>query len=68
VFRRSKQQTNISEIYVYKAVDIWAAGCVFAELLSNKVMFPGRDHLHQMDLIITLLGTPDKEAIDMIAR
>ncbi|KAH7883712.1 CMGC MAPK protein kinase [Phlebopus sp. FC_14] len=41
-----------------KAVDIWAVGCILAELLNGKPLFPGRDYGHQLDLILDVIGTP----------
>ncbi|KAJ7170013.1 CMGC/MAPK protein kinase [Mycena filopes] len=41
-----------------KAIDIWAVGCVLAELLSGRPLFPGRDYSHQLDLILDVIGTP----------
>lgn len=41
-----------------KAVDLWSVGCIFAELLSRRALFPGTSYLHQLSLITTLLGTP----------
>ena len=29
------------------AIDVWAVGCIFAEMLGRKALFPGRDYLHQ---------------------
>src|SRR5947209_15725157 len=40
------------------AIDMWAAGCIFGELLGHKPLFPGRSEIHQLDLIVDLLGTP----------
>lgn len=40
-------------------VDVWAAGCVMAELMSRKVLFPGTSEIEQMRLIHGVLGTPD---------
>ncbi|KAJ8550880.1 hypothetical protein K7X08_000250 [Anisodus acutangulus] len=40
------------------AIDIWSIGCIFAELLSGKPLFPGKNVVHQLDLITDLLGTP----------
>jgi len=50
------------------AIDIWAIGCIFAELLSGKVLFPGKDYVHQMSLIISVLGTPTDEVLATIGR
>ncbi|KAG9314480.1 CMGC MAPK protein kinase [Chiua virens] len=41
-----------------KAVDLWAVGCILAELLNGKALFPGRDYSHQLDLILDVIGTP----------
>lgn len=41
-----------------KAIDIWAVGCILAELLSGRPLFPGRDYSHQLDLILDIIGTP----------
>ncbi|KAF5374781.1 hypothetical protein D9758_000149 [Tetrapyrgos nigripes] len=41
-----------------KAVDLWAVGCILAELLSGRPLFPGRDYSHQLDLILDVIGTP----------
>jgi len=41
------------------AVDIWSAGCILGELLDHKPLLPGRSEIHQIDLILDLLGTPN---------
>jgi hypothetical protein len=43
---------------------VWAVGCIFAELLGTKPLFPGDDYLHQLRLIVELLGSPSEE--DMV--
>ncbi|CAM9497806.1 unnamed protein product [Lampetra planeri] len=35
-----------------KAIDMWAAGCIFAEMLSGKTLFAGAHELEQMQLIL----------------
>ena len=39
-------------------VDIWSAGCVILELQTRKPLFPGENSMHQMELIMRLLGFP----------
>ncbi len=37
-------------------VDIWAIGCVFAELISGQALWPGRSDVDQLYLIRKTLG------------
>jgi len=46
-----------------KAVDMWSVGCILAELLGRKPLFPGRDSFHQITLIVSVLGTPSSANI-----
>lgn len=39
-------------------VDMWAVGCILAELLLGNVLFPGRDFRHQVELICSIIGKP----------
>mmetsp|Transcript_36892 Transcript_36892/g.59168 ORF Transcript_36892/g.59168 Transcript_36892/m.59168 type:complete len:406 (-) Transcript_36892:119-1336(-) len=45
------------------AIDIWSIGCIFAELLIRKPLYPGHNTQHQLDLIINLLGSPALEEL-----
>ncbi|KAI9593563.1 kinase-like domain-containing protein [Syncephalis fuscata] len=44
-----------------KAIDVWSVGCILAEMLSGRPLFPGRDYHHQLTLILDVLGTPTME-------
>eukprot|EP01139_Manchomonas_bermudensis_P018929 Amastigsp_a676228_324.p2 type:complete len:412 gc:universal Amastigsp_a676228_324:1-1236(+) len=44
-------------------VDVWAAGCIFAELLRRKPLLAGKDQVHQLSLILNTFGTPAPEDI-----
>ena len=43
-----------------EAVDVWAAGCVLAELLLRRPWLPGSSDLSQLGLIFNALGTPPR--------
>jgi p38 MAP kinase len=45
-------------------VDIWGAGCILAEMLEGKPLFPGKDHINQFSIITELLGTPPDDVIN----
>uniref|UniRef100_A0A1A7ZNK0 mitogen-activated protein kinase n=3 Tax=Nothobranchius TaxID=28779 RepID=A0A1A7ZNK0_NOTFU len=47
-------------------VDIWSVGCIMAELLTGRPLFPGTDHIDQLKLIMTLVGRPGQELLDKI--
>jgi len=47
-------------------IDIWSVGCILAEFLGRKALFPGRDYLQQLRLIIEALGPPSDEDLNTI--
>ncbi|KAG7571433.1 hypothetical protein FFLO_00616 [Filobasidium floriforme] len=44
-----------------KSIDVWSIGCILAEMLNGKPLFPGKDYHHQLSLILDVLGTPSME-------
>lgn len=36
-----------------------ALGCIFGELLRHRPLLPGKSEMQQMELICSLLGTPN---------
>lgn len=41
-------------------IDIWSAGCIFAELLGGKPLFDGKSEPDQIHKIFQLLGMPNE--------
>ncbi|KAG5879382.1 hypothetical protein JTB14_032087 [Gonioctena quinquepunctata] len=39
-------------------IDIWAIGCLFAEMMTGDPLFPGDSDIDQLHLIVKLLGKP----------
>ena len=44
-------------------VDVWSMGCVIAELVLNRPIFPGKSANEQLLEIMKILGTPNAEQI-----
>ena len=40
-------------------VDVFAVGCIFAEVLGRQVLFQGKNVVDQLTLIVRLVGTPE---------
>eukprot|EP01025_Chloroclados_australasicus_P012256 TRINITY_DN15619_c0_g1_i1.p4 TRINITY_DN15619_c0_g1~~TRINITY_DN15619_c0_g1_i1.p4 ORF type:complete len:175 (-),score=25.40 TRINITY_DN15619_c0_g1_i1:289-813(-) len=49
------------------AIDIWSVGCILGEMLQRKPLFPGKDYLNQIKLIIQMLGTPSDQDLSFLA-
>ncbi|XP_065173575.1 mitogen-activated protein kinase 1 [Atheta coriaria] len=49
-----------------KSIDIWSVGCILAEMLSNRPIFPGKHYLDQLNHILGVLGSPSQEDLDCI--
>jgi cyclin-dependent kinase-like len=39
-----------------KTVDIWAIGCIYAEMFNGMPLFPGDSDLHTLKLILDMFG------------
>jgi len=44
-------------------VDIWASGCVTAELILGRYLFPGDSAVEKLIAVLKILGTPSVEEI-----
>ncbi|VDM81991.1 unnamed protein product, partial [Strongylus vulgaris] len=47
-------------------VDIWSVGCIFAEMINHRVLFPGLDRVDQWTKIINVMGTPSEDFISQL--
>uniref|UniRef100_A0A914UIQ7 Cyclin-dependent kinase 20 n=1 Tax=Plectus sambesii TaxID=2011161 RepID=A0A914UIQ7_9BILA len=43
------------------SVDMWAVGCILAEMLNSSALFPGENDIEQIICVLRLLGTPTDE-------
>ncbi|OQV12801.1 Mitogen-activated protein kinase 3 [Hypsibius exemplaris] len=49
-----------------KSIDVWSVGCILAEMLSNRPIFPGRHYLDQLNHILNTLGSPTADDLNSI--
>jgi len=49
-----------------RAVDVWACGCILAELLLRRELFPGNNHFEQLSLIFSIIGSPKRHETSWI--
>lgn len=47
-------------------VDLWAAGCIFAELYTGKPLFAGKDEGDQFIKVIKVMGAPTTEELEKL--
>ena len=47
-------------------VDVWSMGCVIAELILNRPIFPGKSATDQFVEIMKILGTPTYEQVKVM--
>jgi serine/threonine protein kinase len=47
-------------------IDIWAVGCIMAELYTFRPLFPGNSEIDEIFKICSVLGTPDKVTTSLL--
>ncbi|EAX93935.1 CMGC family protein kinase [Trichomonas vaginalis G3] len=48
------------------AIDIWSTGCILAEIILRRPLFPGNGTLHQLQLIQDFLGSPTEQDLELL--
>ncbi|XP_037068133.1 LOW QUALITY PROTEIN: cyclin-dependent kinase-like 2, partial [Pollicipes pollicipes] len=51
-----------------REVDVWAAGCLFAEMLTGDPLFPGDSDIDQLYLIIQTTGPLSKAHVELMSN
>lgn len=46
--------------YYSTEIDMWSVGCIFAELLTQKALFPAKTEIESLNKIFQMLGTPNE--------
>jgi len=49
-----------------KSIDVWSVGCILAEMLNNKALFPGKHYLDQLNHILNVIGSPSEDDLKCI--
>lgn len=61
-YYRAPELTLGSTVYT-TSVDIWSAGCLYAEMLLGQPIFTGKDGINQLTEIFKVLGTPTSQEL-----
>ena len=67
-YRPQKSCLMLDAFKYTKSIDIWSVGCIFAEMLSNRPIFPGKHYLDQLNQILGILGSPSNEDLSCICN
>jgi hypothetical protein len=47
-------------------VDVWSVGCIFAELITNKVLLPAQNEQELIVMITKLCGNASESVVSRI--
>lgn len=56
------------EDYYCAGVDMWAMGCIFAEMVAGDPIFRGDSEIDQLFKIFKILGVPNEESWPGISK
>lgn len=49
-------------------IDVWGAACVVGEMILGGILFPSKSYMHQLDLMISLLGKPTDPELEFVRK
>eukprot|EP00811_Abedinium_folium_P012703 NODE_2178_length_2275_cov_9.564246.p1 GENE.NODE_2178_length_2275_cov_9.564246~~NODE_2178_length_2275_cov_9.564246.p1 ORF type:complete len:546 (-),score=62.23 NODE_2178_length_2275_cov_9.564246:348-1985(-) len=48
------------------AVDVWSVGCILAEILGRRPLFPGKNHIDMVCRVAQILGSPSDDELSWL--
>ena len=63
-YRAPELMLSFSEYNI--SLDMWSLGCIFAEMLGRRQLFPGKNYVNQLQLVLSVVGTPSEEYVQHI--
>lgn len=54
--------------YYSLPIDIWSTGCIIAEMITRKPLFPGDSEIDELFKIFQILGTPTEENFPEVTK
>jgi len=48
------------------SIDVWATGCILAEMVARRPLFPGKNYVDQVRVIVDVIGNPTEQGLKMI--
>jgi len=56
----------LGSVHYGKGVDLWGVGCVAAELMMSRPLFPGITTMNQVELILQISGRPSPQDVEAL--
>ncbi|PKI70011.1 hypothetical protein CRG98_009614 [Punica granatum] len=64
--KKTNEKVLLGSYNYGQTIDVWSAGCIFAELLGRQPIFPGTCSENQLQCIISVLGTQKEADLEFI--